>query len=133
MATDMKWIPASDFKDRLHYRRQCGRIIRSGIVDYYTQVLWDDVGKFWFIDAQRKVDRPEFLEILDETPDESLPTDEQLQAYKKLLRIAGVPDILIEHPNLIDSQEITGADREWAMKAIAEYEKRNTNKPSLNK
>lgn len=66
----MKWIKAKDFTDRLHWRRHPGRIIRNGIVDEYLQVMWDDVERAWYRNAQSKVERPEFLEILQETGEE---------------------------------------------------------------
>jgi hypothetical protein len=66
-------------------------------------------------------------EGLMNTVKSTTPSDrvQQLEQYKKLLRIAGVPELLIENPGLIGSQQISEADREWAENAIAEYEQKS--------
>lgn len=44
-----------------------------------------------------------------------------IEGYKRLCRIAGVPDLLIEHPNVLFGKP-TDADIEWAKKVIEKHE-----------
>lgn len=43
---------------------------------------------------------------------------ELIEQYKKICRIAGVPEYIIEHPYFIDSDTITEADMEWVKKRL---------------
>jgi hypothetical protein len=43
-----------------------------------------------------------------------------INAYKKLLRVAGCPEILIEHPELL-SKKPTTEDFKWAENEIKKY------------
>lgn len=51
---------------------------------------------------------------------------ERVENYKKLLRIAGVPELLIENPELIISYEPpTADDIVWAKKEIEKIENKH--------
>lgn len=44
-----------------------------------------------------------------------------IECYKILCRIAGVPEFLIEHPRMVKTAKPSKSDIEWAKKAIKKY------------
>lgn len=53
-----------------------------------------------------------------------LNTAEKLEAYKYLCKLAGVPTLLIEHPELLTPQKATQSDIDWAQKELEKWQKR---------
>ena len=49
--------------------------------------------------------------------------DKKIKAYKHICKLAEVPELLIEHPELIFSRIPTNEDINWAKTSIKEYEK----------
>ena len=44
--------------------------------------------------------------------------DRQIEAYKEICRLANVPEVLIEFPELILQSKLTEDDIDWAKKQI---------------
>lgn len=50
----------------------------------------------------------------------------EMESYKKICKIAGVPKLIIDNPNLINSSKLSKEDIVWAKNKIKEYEERRT-------
>lgn len=56
----------------------------------------------------------------------------RIKAYKKICRLANVPQILIDYPELILQRKPNEKDLNWAKKVIKKYENNRSNKRKNN-
>ncbi len=68
-------------------------------------------------------------EITSKAVPHTIPVDDsKIAAYKHVLKLAGVPDLLIDHPELINRLPLSRHDYEWAKGEILKDQNKDEGK-----